>query len=201
MRFSRALRQRNASLKLGMDPQTWDGEVVTNGERVADQRSQWFETIKPYLKETIHRLSGLGRRGDLSPGLASGSLLRGGTRRWLGWGTAHGAAHWQDPSAQTFNSASGEGSARKSLARPTEVGRLRHGVGVVAPPAARWWRTTNTLAGRSGRRVGRRKLTRLVDLVSELNCQLIVTSLDPALYAFRSPRAMFHVEQGTVQRL
>jgi recombinational DNA repair ATPase RecF len=45
------------------------------------------------------------------------------------------------------------------------------------------------------------RLTRLVDLVTELHCQLVVTSLDPTLRLFGRPDSMFHVEQGVVQRL
>jgi hypothetical protein len=35
-------------------------------------------------------------------------------------------------------------------------------------------------------------------LVVELECQLIITSLDPKQELFGRPERMFHVEQGTV---
>lgn len=58
-RFSRALRQRNAALKQGGDPRAWDAELALHGEQVATQRGLWFETVKPYLIEAIHRLAAL----------------------------------------------------------------------------------------------------------------------------------------------
>ena len=36
------------------------------------------------------------------------------------------------------------------------------------------------------------------DLVAELDCQLIITSLDPDLRLFGQPERVFHVEQGRV---
>jgi len=44
-------------------------------------------------------------------------------------------------------------------------------------------------------------LGRLVDLVGELKCQLIVTSLDSDVHIFGQPERVLHVEQGTVQGL
>jgi recombinational DNA repair ATPase RecF len=45
------------------------------------------------------------------------------------------------------------------------------------------------------------RLGRLVDLVGELQCQLIITSLDPDLSVFGTPERVFHVEQGAVQQV
>ncbi|MEJ0100007.1 MAG: DNA replication and repair protein RecF [Pseudomonadota bacterium] len=59
LRFSRALRQRNAALRLGTDPRIWDGELATEGDQIALQRSRWFEVLKPSLEQTIRRISGL----------------------------------------------------------------------------------------------------------------------------------------------
>jgi recombinational DNA repair ATPase RecF len=45
----------------------------------------------------------------------------------------------------------------------------------------------------------RNRLELLVGLVAELDCQLIITSLDPDLSLFGAPQRMFHVEQGRVE--
>jgi len=42
------------------------------------------------------------------------------------------------------------------------------------------------------------RLSLLVELVKELDCQLIVTSLSPDLDLFGAPERVFHVEQGRV---
>jgi DNA replication and repair protein RecF len=45
----------------------------------------------------------------------------------------------------------------------------------------------------------RDRLAQLVDLVTELQCQIVMTSLDPEPRIFGTPERMFHVEQGRVQ--
>jgi recombinational DNA repair ATPase RecF len=42
------------------------------------------------------------------------------------------------------------------------------------------------------------RLRLLVDLVAELQCQLVITSLDPKQELFGRPERVFHVEQGLV---
>jgi recombinational DNA repair ATPase RecF len=43
------------------------------------------------------------------------------------------------------------------------------------------------------------RLGALVELVTELNCQLLITSLSPDQRIFGQPERVFHVEQGAVQ--
>ena len=38
----------------------------------------------------------------------------------------------------------------------------------------------------------------MVQMVTELDCQLVITSLDPELQVFGQPERVFHVEQGVV---
>jgi DNA replication and repair protein RecF len=45
------------------------------------------------------------------------------------------------------------------------------------------------------------RLALLVETVTDLNCQLIITSLDPQLRLFGQPERVFHVEQGSVQQI
>ena len=42
------------------------------------------------------------------------------------------------------------------------------------------------------------RLASLVQMVTELECQLVITSLDPDLQIFGRPERVFHVEQGVV---
>ena len=45
------------------------------------------------------------------------------------------------------------------------------------------------------------RLEGLVDLVKELDCQLVITSLAPDLRLFGQPERVFHVEHGQVRQL
>ncbi len=201
LRFSRALRQRNAALKQNQDPRIWDGEVASHGEMVAKQRSQWFELIKPYLNETVHRLSGLDvelayyRGWSVERSLAE--ALSDGLER-----DRHRGATLTGPQRADVLLKVGGRLARESLSRGQQklvsaamvlalLGRLREQEG--PPPTL--------LLDDPAAELDTERLGRLVDLVSELHCQLIITSLDPDLRIFGTPERVFHVEQGTVQQV
>jgi DNA replication and repair protein RecF len=201
LRFSRALRQRNAALKQGMDPKVWDGELVSHGDSVATQRSQWFETIKPYLNETIHRLSGLDVELAYYRGWAADRSLAEALMDGLERDRARGAT-LAGPQRADVQLRVGGKAARESLSRGQQklvasamvlalLGRLREQEG--PPPTL--------LLDDPAAELDVERLGRLVDLVTELRCQLILTSLDPDLRIFGRPEHMFHVEQGIVQRL
>ncbi len=201
LRFSRALRQRNAALKQGLDPRAWDGELVSNGERVAAQRRHWFELIKPYLNETIHLLSGL----DVELGYYQGwsaersiaeSLIEG-LERDRNRGATLAGPHRADVQLKV-----GGKPSRESLSRGQQklvssamvlalLGRLRE---LDGPPPT-------LLLDDPAAELDTERLGRLVDFVTELRCQLIITSLDPDLQIFGKPERVFHVEQGSVQQL
>jgi DNA replication and repair protein RecF len=201
LRFSRALRQRNAALKQGQDPKVWDGELVLHGESVARQRGEWFETIKPYLNETIHRLSGLDVELGYFRGWAADRSLAEALAEGLERDRARGST-LTGPQRADISLKVGGKAARESLSRGQQklvassmvlalLQRLREEAG--PPPTL--------LLDDPAAELDTDRLGRLVDLVGELSCQLIVTSLDPALRLFGQPDHMFHVEQGVVQRV
>lgn len=201
LRFSRALRQRNAALKQNQDPQIWDGEVATHGERVAAQRSHWFEAIKPHLIETIQRLSGLDVELSYFQGWSAERPLSEALRDGLARDRHRGSTLAGPQRADVLLRVAGR-AARESLSRGQQklvaaamvlalLGRLREQGG--PPPTL--------LLDDPAAELDTDRLSRLVDLVSDLRCQLIITSLDPDLRAFGQPERVFHVEQGTVQQL
>ena len=59
LRYSRALRQRNAALKSGQDPRPWDAEMVSQGVEIARLRGEWFDSVRPFWLEAVQRLCGL----------------------------------------------------------------------------------------------------------------------------------------------
>lgn len=199
MRFSRALRQRNAALKQGGEAGPWDTELAQQGERVAAQRSLWFESVKPFLNETIHRLCRLDVelsyfRGWSADRSLAESLVEGLERDRMRGSTLSG------PQRADVQLKVGGKPARESLSRGQQklvaaamvlalLQRLRELQS--APPTL--------LLDDPAAELDADRLRDLVALVSELDCQLIITSLDPEHQLFGQPECVFHVEQGHVR--
>lgn len=201
LRFSRALRQRNASLKAGSDPRVWDGELVAHGEQIAIQRAHWFDAVKPSLVQTIHRISGLDVELSYHRGWPAERTLADVISEGLERDELRGSTFSGPQRADVMLKIGGK-AARESLSRGQQklvasamvlalLGQLREKVGT--PPTL--------LLDDPGAELDLGRLGSLVEAVRELKCQLVVTSLDPDLRSFGEPDRVFHVEQGTVQRL
>jgi len=54
--FSRALRQRNAALKLNQDPSPWDAELIRLGELITAARDRTLLAAAPYWRQSIEAL-------------------------------------------------------------------------------------------------------------------------------------------------
>ncbi len=201
LRFSRALRQRNAALKQGQDPQIWDGEIALHGEQVARQRSLWFETIKPFLNETIHRLARLDVELSYFRGWAADrslvEVLADGVERDRARGSTLAGPQRADVHLKV-----GGKAARESLSRGQQklvasamvlalLQRLREHQ--ATPPTL--------LLDDPAAELDSQRLASMVQMVAELDCQLLITSLDPDLRIFGKPERVFHVEHGAVQGL
>lgn len=200
LRFSRALRQRNAALKLGHDPAVWDGEVALHGEQVARQRSLWFEAIQPYLNEAIHRLAQIDVELGYFRGWAAERSLAEALLEGLERDRARGST-LAGPQRADVHLRVGGKAAKESLSRGQQklvasamvlalLQRLREQQ--ATPPTL--------LLDDPAAELDAERLSSLVQMVSELNCQLVITSLDPDLGVFGQPERMFHVEQGSVTR-
>jgi DNA replication and repair protein RecF len=201
LRFSRALRQRNAALKQGGDARPWDAELAIHGERVAIQRSLWFESVRPFLNQTIQRLSGLDVELQYFRGWAAEKTLAESLADGLERDRARGSTLTGPQRADVHLRVGGK-AARQSLSRGQQklvasamvlalLQRLREQQ--ATPPTL--------LLDDPAAELDAHRLTSLVDLVTELQCQLIITSLDPDHQLFGQPECAFHVEQGAVQRL
>jgi DNA replication and repair protein RecF len=201
LRFSRALRQRNAALKQDQDPRTWDAAVAENGEQVARSRSLWFETVKPYLNETIHRLAGVDVDVAYFRGWGAERTLAEALAEGLDRDRARGSTLAGPQRADVHLRVQGR-AARDCLSRGQQklvaaamvlalLQRLREEQSV--PPTL--------LLDDPAAELDTHRLGLLVDLVAELECQLIVTSLDPSLQLFGAPERVFHVERGEVSKL
>jgi DNA replication and repair protein RecF len=198
LRFSRALRQRNAALKLGQDPAAWDGELALHGELVASQRSLWFEAIKPFLNETIHRLARLDVELGYFRGWSAERSLAEALTEGAERDRARGATQ-VGPQRADISLRVGGKHARESLSRGQQklvasamvlalLQRLREQQ--ATPPTL--------LLDDPAAELDSHRLASLVQMVTELECQLVITSLDPDLGVFGRPERVFHVEQGRI---
>ena len=60
LRYSRALKQRNAALKA--DPANaavWNAELARAGEQIAASRARFLEQLQPHWKQVLEALTGL----------------------------------------------------------------------------------------------------------------------------------------------
>lgn len=201
LRYTRALRQRNAALKLGQDPRAWDGELVTHGLEVAALRSAWFESVRPYWERAVERLCGLPVEMTAYRGWAADreleEVLAANLERDRERGTTQSGPHRADVVLRL------EGKpAREVLSRGQQklvaaamvlslLQRLRSSQST--PPTL--------LLDDPAAELDSDRLGQLVALVSELECQIVMTSLDPEPRIFGTPERMFHVEQGRVEGL
>jgi len=201
LRFSRALRQRNAALKQGLDASPWDAEIASHGEQVARMRAEWFESVRPFLVEAIRRLSGLELEWSYYRGWsAERSLLEAlqeGTERDRARGSTMTGPQRADVHVRVGGKAAKESLSRgqqKLVAAAMVLALLRQLREKQATPPT-------LLLDDPAAELDTQRLASLVELVAELQCQLIITSLDPDLRIFGQPERVFHVEQGAVQRL
>lgn len=201
LRFSRALKQRNAALKAGQPTTPWDGELAAHGEEVAGKRARWFEAIGQELATTIEDLSGLTVDASYYRGWNAERSLEAALHEGMERDRTRGSTGSGPQRADIVLRVGGR-AARESLSRGQQklvaaamvLALLQHlrrlGEGAVTllldDPAAE---------------LDADRLHLLVEKVSALECQLVITSLDPKLTAFGRPDRMFHVEQGRVTRM
>lgn len=198
LRFSRALRQRNAALKAGQDPGTWDTELVLRGEEVALARGRWFDSVKAVLQSAVERLAGIQVEFSYFRGWAGdrefAEVLAQGLERDKKRGSTLAGPQRADVILKVGGKPAREGLSRgqqKLVASAMVLAMLQKvRAGRATPPTL--------LLDDPAAELDVHRLGLLVALVKELDCQLIVTSLSPELDLFGSPERVFHVEQGRV---
>ena len=201
-RYNRALKQRNAALRLGSgDVSAWDGELIQNGVAITEARRSALERLIPSLSRTFERFGGL----DVSVGFTTGWLagtsfedaLRSHGDRDRARGTTTAGPHRADVTLRRNHRVARETLSRgqqKLTAVAMVVSQLRllqdelnmRAVLLLDDPAAE---------------LDDKNLQRLFEELSMLRCQMIATSLTQETALFQAPKATFHVEQGRVIRV
>jgi len=221
-RYHRALRQRNAALRLQPEQAlAWDSELIRLGEALAESRRHVIEQLQPYWRETVRALTGLEVHLLYSRGWARdvtlADALRNARARDVARGMTHAGPHRGDIHLRLNGLPVREVASRgqqKLIAVSLVLAQLRMLQGVFTA-------TPTLLLDDPAAELDPDRLTALAGEVQRLRCQLIVTSLraqsspfrqaGPALSAeagssrraasglFGVPDRVFHVEQGRVR--
>jgi DNA replication and repair protein RecF len=200
LRYTRALRQRNAALRTEPDlAAAWDTEVARLGEEIALSRGRFIEQLQPFWRDTVAALSGLpvqlhyhrGWHADLTLADAlAASRPRDALRH-----VTHVGPHRADVGVRLEGRAAREVLSRgqqKLVAVAMTLAQLRLLQAVTQT-------TPTLLLDDPAAELDTEHLGRFISQVKQLRSQLIVTSLTAESRLFGIPERTFHVDQGRVQ--
>jgi DNA replication and repair protein RecF len=199
VRYSRALKQRNAALKLKADDaRIWDADLARLGESIAGARTRLMERLRPYWEEAVESLAGLevelhhqrgwGHEHTLLEAL-EGARARDALRQ-----LTHAGPHRADVVVRLKGRPAREVLSRgqqKLVAVAMTVAQLRLMKDVTAI-------TPTLLLDDPAAELDGGRLQRFIHVVADLRCQLVITSLVPESRLFGTPERIFRVEQGSV---
>lgn len=200
VRYGRALRQRNAALRIRGDPKPWDMEVIRLGERISEARRAVIEQMQPYWREVVAGLDcpvgelqyfrGWGMQHSLAEALeASGD-------RDEAHGLTHAGPHRADLAIRVGGKLAREVLSRgqqKLMAVALTLAQLRLLKDLSGT-------TPTLLLDDPAAELDAEHLGHFVRQIAPLGCQMVITSLHPETAAFGTPDRVFHVEQGRVGR-
>ena len=200
VRYTRALKQRNAALKLQAgQASVWDPELARLGEVIGESRRRFLAQLQPYWREAVAALSGLdvelhyirGWSHDhtLLDALAS-SRARDEARC-----LTHAGPHRADVAVRLHGRPARETLSRgqqKLVAAAMTVAQLR-----LLQEATQT--TPTLLLDDPAAELDGERLERFIEQVMRLRCQLVVTSLHAESRLFGTPERTFRVEHGRVQ--
>lgn len=201
VRYGRAMRQRNAALRErsgGTKP--WDLEVSALGEKISEARRALVELMQPHWAQVIAGLD----------------CPRGELQYYRGWGAQHSLAEALEasrsrdearglthagPHRADVHIRAGGRLAREVLSR----GQQKLMAVALTLAQLRLLRafagtTPTLLLDDPAAELDSRHLAYFVREIAGLECQLVITALQPETAAFGAPDRVFHVEQGRVGR-
>lgn len=199
-RYTRTVKQRNAALRAD-PPQApvWDAELVRLGEAIAESRRRTLEQLSPYWLEAVAALSGLpvelhylrGWNQELSLREALIAARARDEARHL----THSGPHRADVAVRLHGR-----PAREVLSR----GQQKLVAVAMTLAQLRFLKATTDIAPTlllddPAAELDGAHLARFIDQVSQLKCQLVVTSLHAESRLFGAPEATFQMDQGRVQ--
>lgn len=205
-RFQRALRQRNAALKAGQPDslvRVWERDLIEAGELVARQRARYVDSLAPHVAAVGERLLGAPVEIGVSRGWsADRSLAEAVSASWARdreRGLTHSGPHRADILVR-FQGAPARDRISRGQQKLAAAALL---LGQLQADAELGSQVTVLLVDDPAAELDPDHLGRLLDEVSVLSAQLVITALDPANPALAALASghRFHVEHGVVTRL
>ena len=199
VRYSRAVKQRNAALKSQPGQAgVWDAEVARLGEIIAEARRRVLEQMSPAWRQTVQALSGLEVDLHYSRGwpqdIPLAQALQDARSRDVARGLTHSGPHRADVLVRLNGRA-----AREVLSRGQQkLVAIAMTLAQIQLLQERTSITPTLLLDDPAAELDGNHLMKFIDEVSRLNCQLVVTSLQSESTLFGRPERVFHVEQGRV---
>jgi DNA replication and repair protein RecF len=199
VQYGRALKQRNAALKLPRaDATVWDPELVRLGESITQSRQELMQRLEPYWQETVRALCGLEVELHYQRGWSQDQTLQealGASRaRDEARQLTHAGPHRADIAVRLHGRPARDVLSRgqqKLVAAAMTVAQLQ-----LLQEAAQL--TPTLLLDDPAAELDGEHLQRFVAQVASLRCQLVVTSLQAESRLFGAPERTFRVEQGRV---
>lgn len=205
-RYQRALKQRNAALRAEQPEslvRVWDAELVESGEQVAALRQGYVERLAPHVARVAQRLLGSPLEMTLHRGWAADrSLAESLAAAWPRdrlRGLTHSGPHRADLAVRFEGVVARDRVSRgqqKLAASALLLGQLRS-------DAEQGSEVALLLVDDPAAELDEGHLAGLLQEVSDVSAQLVVTALDPgnAALAGLPIGHRFHVEHGEVTRL
>ena len=199
VRYTRAVKQRNAALKQRSQASAWDGEIARLGEQISISRQQLVERLMPAWRSMVTALSGLDVDLHYSRGWSQDSDLKQALADSRSRDEARGMTHVGPHRADVLPRLGGR-AAREVLSRGQQklvaiamtLAQIRLLQDVTAL-------TPTLLLDDPAAELDDAHLRGFIDEVNQLRCQLILTSLQRNADPFGAPDQVFHVEQGAVR--
>lgn len=202
LRYMRALKQRNAALKLQADhASVWDPELARLGESISASRRRFVDALQPYWQEEVSALSGLDvelhyQRGWSQEHTLAEALIAASSRDTARQLT-HAGPHRADIALRLHGRVARDVLSRgqqKLVAIAMTLAQLRllQQVSDLVP---------TLLLDDPAAELDGDHLERFIARVAMLRCQRVVTSLHAESRLFGAPDRTFHVGQGRVQTL
>ena len=199
--YARALRQRNAALKAGSDVAAWDAELVRLGEPLTESRARVLNELETDWRSTLQRLGApevtlhFFRGWSSERSLAESLSLNLPRDRERG-ATGNGPHRFDVPLRWNGR------SARELLSR----GQQKLLGAAMALAMSRFvtrqtGRLPTLLLDDPAAELDAVHTAALLQEIAALECQLLVTSLEPEELRLGRPDRVFHVEQGGVKQL
>jgi DNA replication and repair protein RecF len=201
LRYSRALKQRNAALRSQADQAgAWDPELVRLGNLIAEARRRFVEALLPHWRETVLALSGLEPELHYFKGWAQDVTLADALAASKARDEAKRVTHSGPHRSDIVLRMNGK-PAREVLSR----GQQKLAAVALTLAQLNLLQTTTPtrptlLLDDPAAELDGDHLRRFIGEVMRLRTQLVLTSLHPEVHLFGTPNRLFHVEHGQVRQ-